>query len=140
MTTPQLHGLTIAHWCMLVAALLPLLCAYIAKASLLRTPPAQGGYDNGDPRGWLARQGDWRARANAAQANSFEGLPFFLAAVLLASMLGAPQGRLDLLALLYVLLRLGYIVAYVGHMATVRSALWALAFAVNVAIFLLGWR
>ena len=52
----------------------------------------------------------------------------------------AHPGWLDLLALLYVLLRLGYIVAYVGHMPTVRSALWALAFAANIAIFLLGWR
>ncbi len=134
------HGLTVAHWCILAAALLPLLCAYIAKWGLLRTPRSRGGYDNADPRGWLARQGDWRARANAAQANSFEGLPFFIGAVLLASMLGAPQGRLDLLAVLYVVLRLGYIVAYVGHMPTVRSVVWALGFVVNVAIFLLAWR
>ena len=79
-------------------------------------------------------------RANAAQANSFEGLPFFIGAVLAALQLGAPQGRVDLLALLYVMLRLGYIVAYVGGMATMRSAVWALAFAVNVAILFQGWR
>ena len=36
--------------------------------------------------------------------------------------------------------RLGYIVAYVGGMATMRSAVWALAFAVNVAILFQGWR
>mgnify|MGYP002652192428 CR=1 FL=1 len=106
----------------------------------LGKPRRDGGYDNADPRAWLARQGDWRARANAAQANSFEGLPFFIGAVLAALQLGAPQGRVDLLALLYVMLRLGYIVAYVGGMATMRSAVWALAFAVNVAILFQGWR
>ena len=68
------------------------------------------------------------------------GLPFFIGAVLAALQLGAPQGRVDLLALLYVMLRLGYIVAYVGGMATMRSAVWALAFAVNVAILFQGWR
>ena len=139
-TSLQVARFTVAYWCVLVAALLPIVCAWIAKSGTLGKPPAQGGYDNSDPRSWLARQGDWRARANAAQANSFEGLPFFIGAVLLASMLGVPQGRLDLLAVLYVLLRLGYIVAYVGHMPTVRSVVWALGFVVNVAIFLLAWR
>lgn len=133
-------GFSLAHWCLLAAAVLPLLCAYIAKWGRLRTPRSQGGYDNADPRAWLARQGDWRARANAAQANSFEGLPFFIGAVLAAQQLGAPQARVDLLALLYVLLRLAYIASYVGGRATLRSAVWALAFAVNVAILLQGWR
>lgn len=136
---PQLH-FSLAHGCLLAAALLPLLCAYIAKWGMLRKPPAQGGYDNGDPRAWLARQQAWRARANAAQANSFEGLPFFFAAVLAALQLGAPQGRVDALAATYVLLRLAYIAAYVGGAATLRSALWALGFALNVAILLQGWR
>ena len=141
MSSPSpVFAFSIAHGCLLMAAVLPLLCSWIAKWGQLRTSPGRGGFDNADPRGWLARQGDWRARANAAQANSFEGLPFFIGAVLLASMLGVPQGRLDLLAVLYVLLRLGYIVAYVGHMPTVRSVVWALGFVVNVAIFLLAWR
>jgi len=130
---------SLAHWCMLVAALLPLLCAYVAKWGQLRAPRRHGGFDNADPRAWLARQVGWRARANAAQANSFEALPFFLAAVLLATLFGAAQPWLDRLALLFVLLRLGYIAAYVGDLPTVRSALWALAFLANVGIFLLAW-
>jgi uncharacterized MAPEG superfamily protein len=43
-------------------------------------PRSSGGYDNSDPRGWLARQAGWKARADAAQANSFEALPFFIGA------------------------------------------------------------
>ena len=85
----------LAHWCILAAAVLPLLCSYIAKWGSFRTPRREGGYDNADPRAWLARQGDWRARANAAQANSFEALPFFIGAVLVALQLGAPAARLD---------------------------------------------
>jgi uncharacterized MAPEG superfamily protein len=99
-----------------------------------------GGYDNDDPRAWLARQGDWRARANNAQANSFEALPFFFAAVLSAQYLQAAPLSLDLLALAFVLLRIAYIYCYVADKASLRSMVWTLAFLVNVAILFLGYR
>lgn len=132
--------MTVAYWCVLIAVFLPLLCTWIAKHRDLRRPRREGGYDNDDPRAWLARQQGWKARANAAQANSFEALPFFIGAVIIAHQLGAPQTRLDILAVLFVTLRIIYIAMYVGGMATVRSAIWALALLVNVAIFLSGWR
>ena len=69
---------TLAYWCVLVAALLPIVCAGIAKWGTFGKPRRDGGFDNENPRAWLARQTDWRARANAAQANSFEALPFFI--------------------------------------------------------------
>ena len=131
---------TLAYWCLLVAALLPLACAGIAKSGRFGVPPAQGGYDNANPRVWLARQTDWRARANAAQANSFEALPLFMAAVIIAHQLGAHQGRLDILAFLFVVLRMMYIMMYIAGMAYVRSAIWALAFAVNLGILFVGYR
>jgi len=52
---------------------------------------------------------DRNARANSAQANSFEALPFFIGAVIIAHQLGAPQTRLDILAVLFVTLRIIYI-------------------------------
>ncbi len=131
---------TVAYWCLLVAALLPIACAGVAKAGQFGKSRREGGYDNENPRAWLARQTDWRARANAAQANTFEALPFFMAAVIVAHQLGAHQGRLDILAFLFIVLRILYIMMYVGGMATVRSAVWATAFAVNVAILFLGYR
>ena len=67
---------TVAYWCVLVAVFLPIVCAGIAKWGSFGKPRSQGGFDNVDPRAWLARQTGWRARANAAQANSFEALPF----------------------------------------------------------------
>lgn len=129
---------TVAYWCVLIAVLLPLVCTWIAKSPGFRRPRRQGGYDNDDPRAWLARQQGWQARANAAQANSFEALPFFIGAVIIAHQLGAAQTRLDILAVLFVTLRVIYIAMYVGGMATARSAVWAVAFLVNVAILL--WR
>ena len=126
---------TVAYWCVLAAALLPYLCAYLAKSAGFGKPRSQGGFDNADPRGWLARLEGWKARANAAQANSFEALPLFIAAVLIAHQVRAPQTRLDILAMLFVTLRIIYIAMYVAGLPTARSAIWALAFGVNLLIF-----
>jgi uncharacterized MAPEG superfamily protein len=131
---------TVAYWCVLVVALLPIVCAGLAKGGTFGKPRRDGGYDNGDPRAWLARQTDWRARANAAQANSFEALPFFIGAVIIAHQLGAPQARLDILAFLFVVLRLLYIMMYVGGLPTARSAVWVAGLLVNIAILLAGYR
>ena len=131
---------TLAYWCVLVAALLPIVCAGIAKYGLMRMSPEKGGYDNHNPRAWLGRQTDWRARANAAQANTFEALPFFFAAVVIAHQLQASQSRLDLLAIAFVALRMGYIALYVANFANARSAVWALALFVNIGILFTGLR
>ena len=103
-------------------------------------PRREGGFDNNSPRAWLARQKDWRARANAAQANSFEALPLFMAAVIIAHQLGANQTYLDLLAFLFVVLRILYIMMYVAGMATARSVVWSVALFVNIAILFIGYR
>jgi uncharacterized MAPEG superfamily protein len=131
---------SLAYWCVLVAALLPIVCAALAKYGSFSKPRREGGFDNADPRGWLARQTDWRARANAAQANSFEALPFFLAAVIIAHQLQAPQARIDILAFVWIMLRMVYILMYVAGLPTVRSIVWTLALAVNILILFVGYR
>lgn len=131
---------SMAYWCVLVAALLPLVCSMLAKSGRYGRSPKQGGFDNHQPRHWLGRQTGWRARAHAAQANSFEGLPFFIGAVIIAHQLGANQTRLDILAFGFVFLRAIYILMYVADQATVRSIVWSLAFAVNIGILFLGYR
>lgn len=124
--------LTIAYWCVLVACGLPYFAAWIAKAGSF------GPRDNRQPRDWAAKQSGWRARANGAQANSFEGLPFFVGAVIIAHQLGAAQARLDVLAVAYVVLRVIYIALYIKGLGSARSAVWTLAFLVNIAILFLA--
>jgi uncharacterized MAPEG superfamily protein len=131
---------TVAYWCVLLAALLPILCAGLAKYGAIGKPRREGGFDNHDPRAWLARQKDWRARANAAQHNSFEALPFFIGAVIIAHSLGAYQVKLDLLAFFWVMMRLVYIMMYVAGLPTVRSIVWVLALMLNVWILFAGFR
>jgi uncharacterized MAPEG superfamily protein len=136
---PNAH-FTMAYWCLLVAAILPIICAGIAKGGTFGRPRKDGGFDNHNPRAWLARQTDWRARANAAQANTFEALPFFFAAVIIAHQLGAIQITLDILCFLWLLLRMLFVIAYVGDMATARSGLWFAALLVNIVILFVGYK
>jgi uncharacterized MAPEG superfamily protein len=131
---------TIAYWCVLVAALLPIGCAVLAKSRGLDKPRRQGGFDNADPREWLSKLDGWHARANAAQANSFEALPFFIGAVVIAQQLGARQALVDLLAFVFIVLRLVFIALYVGGMPSARSAVWVLGLLVNIAILFVGYR
>jgi uncharacterized MAPEG superfamily protein len=122
--------MTTALWCVLVAGLLP----YAA------TLAAKGGrrFDNREPRAWLAAQTGWRARANAAQLNGFEAFPLFAVAVLVAHAARAPQARVDLLALVFVAARIGYLVAYIADRDWLRSMLWFVGIASAVAIFVAG--
>ena len=138
--TMQLARFTVAYWCVFIAALLPMACAWLAKSAGIGKPRREGGFDNRDPRGWLARQTDWQARANAAQANSFEALPFFIGAVIIAHQLGAPQTQVDILAVLFVTLRIIYISMYVAGLPTIRSAIWTLALLANAGILFAGYR
>ena len=120
--------MTIAYWCVLFMGLFPYVAAGIAKKGF-------EGYDNGMPRQWLAKQTGFRARANAAQANLFESLPFFFAAVIIASIANAPQARVDLLAIGFVVARIAYLVCYVANWPTTRSIVWLAGLACVVSIF-----
>ena len=120
--------MTIAYWCVLFMGLFPYVAAGIAKKGF-------EGYDNGMPRQWLAKQTGFRARANAAQANLFESLPFFFAAVIIASIAHAPQNRIDVLALGFVAARIAYLICYVADWPTTRSIVWTCGIACVVAIF-----
>ena len=130
---------SLAYWCVLAAAVLPVVCAGIAKSGRF-VPLSEGGYDNRNPRDWLAQQTQWRGRANAAQANSFEALPFFIGAVVIAHQLGTDQNWLDVLAALFITLRVVYVGLYVGGLANARSLVWTGAFATNIAILFIGYR
>ena len=120
--------MTIAYWCVLFMGLFPYVATGIAKKGF-------EGYDNGMPRQWLAKQTGFRARANAAQANLFESLPFFFAAVVIASITNAPQNRVDLLAIGFVVARTAYLICYVADWSTTRSIMWLTGLACVVAIF-----
>ncbi|WP_028312549.1 MAPEG family protein [Derxia gummosa] len=118
-------------FCIVIAAFLPLVCAWLAKSGGFRDM----SFDNHAPREWLAKLQGRPARAQAAQANSWEAFPVFAAGVLAAQFLGVPQGRIDLLALAHLLARLVYIACYVGDRPTARSTAWAVGFGCSIALY-----
>lgn len=123
--------MTIAYLCVLIAAILPLTATVVAKAGGER-------YNNRHPRVWLDQQQGYRARAAAAQSNSFEAFPFFAAAVIIAHLMHAPQARLDVLAIVFVVARIAYVVCYVADWHWARSFVWLIGWIACIAIFLSG--
>ncbi len=128
--------MTIANWTILAACVLPVLTVGLAKASRAGQPRSKGGYDNANPREWLAKQTGFQARANAAQQNGFEALPLFIAAVILAQQAGGPQDRIDMLALAFLAARVVYVGMYLANLATLRSLVWIAALGINIALLL----
>jgi len=123
--------MTIAFWCVLIAGLLPYVATLTAKLGAR-------AYDNANPREWLASQSGYRRRANAAQQNAFEAFPLFAAAVIVAQLTGAPQARVDLLAVAFIVARVLHFALYLADLATMRSLAWLLGFGCAIAIFVAG--
>ncbi|HBT33351.1 MAG TPA: hypothetical protein DEB15_11235 [Pusillimonas sp.] len=119
-----MHTIT---WLFLIAALLPVIAAGCAKAGAK-------GFDNEQPRTWLANLQGWRARANAAQSNTFEALPFFFAASLYSLHQNVEPGWLAGLMGAWIIARLAYLACYIGGYGTLRSLVWTLALALNIVI------
>jgi uncharacterized MAPEG superfamily protein len=119
----------LAYWCVLAAALLPLIWAGYAKAG--------GTVDNHCPRETAADLPPKHRRAYAAHSNAYENFPFFAAAVIIAVTQGAAIPTVNALAVIYVLLRIVHGVLYVADRPTARSVVYGLAWLANIAIFVL---
>ena len=106
----------------LVACLLPYVFTLIAKS----TGRFQAQH-NQNPREFLAKTTGLAARANAVQQNSFESLPLFIAAILMAEYMVVPERFILTLGWAYIVLRVIYGGCYLGNWATLRSIIWSLA-------------
>ena len=78
------------------------------------------------------------ARAQAAQLNSYEGLPLLVGAVVMAQTLAVRQLVINEFLLLYLLLRLAYTGAYLANWPAVRSVLWLLGTLCPVVLLVLA--
>lgn len=130
--------MTIANWCVLAACLLPIVSVGLAKGGSAKVPREAGRYDNDNPREWAKNLSGWRQRANAAQQNGFEALPLFIAAVVLAQQAHADQARIDQLAVLFIAIRIVYIIAYLMNQGTLRTLIWAGGMGTSIAILLMA--
>lgn len=116
----------------IIACLLPYVFAVVAKMA--------GGFkreDNQNPREFLAKTTGLAARANAVQQNSFESLPLFIAAVLMAEYMVIPQVVLMMFGIAYIVLRIIYGICYLANWATLRSIVWMLSLLCPICILLM---
>ncbi|MDR7331552.1 MAPEG family protein [Roseateles asaccharophilus] len=127
--------MTIAQFCLLVVCVLPVACAALAKSKGMGKRRRDGGFDNHNPREWLAKQQGWQARAHAAQANGWEALPIFLAALFVAHQHQVAQATVDALAMGFLAARLVYIGLYLADQPWLRSLAWFAGLAACVALF-----
>ena len=121
--------MTIAEWCVFGAVALYLLTIVPIKWIGFRR------YDNSRPRDPAFFEDPLRARALGAHQNGIEAFPFFAAAVLLAEFRAAPQNLINELAVLFLIVRIAYVLTYLGNRPRLRSILWNIGFVINVAIF-----
>jgi len=109
--------MTFALWSILLAAILPIVWAGMAKTGA-------SGYENARPRVHMNQLTGWHQRADWAQANSYEAFPPFAAGVIVAHVVGANQLIVDLLAGIFLCARILYGVFYIKDKHMARSFSW----------------
>jgi uncharacterized MAPEG superfamily protein len=123
--------MTIAEWCVFAMLMLYLLTIAPIKWIGFRR------FDNANPRDPAFYDDPIRSRALGAHQNGIETFPFFAIAVLLAEFRASPQRLINELAVLFLIVRIAYVLTYLGDRPTLRSILWSIGFVINLAIFFL---
>ena len=116
--------MTIAIWCIFIAGTLPYIAFSFVK-----------GIDPNKPRYQVGALDGRSIRAYGAHLNGLETFPWFAAAVIVAHMVGGPSRTADVLAVVYILIRIGHMGAYIGGRQPLRTAAFGLAQLVALAIF-----
>ena len=120
--------MSIAYWCILIATALPYVWVSFAKSGA-------PGYNNKDPRGWVAKQDSYRVRnANGAHLNAFEAFAPFAAGVLMAQFAGVDPARVSMLAIAFVAFRILHGIFYLTAIHRLRSLVWLGGFACVAAL------
>ena len=123
--------MTVAEWCVFGTLMLYLLTIAPIKWIGFRL------FNNAKPRDPAFYVDPIRSRALGAHQNGIETFPFFAIAVLLAEFRVGPQRFVNELAILFLIVRIAYVFTYLGDRPRLRSILWNIGFAINIAIFFL---
>ena len=127
-----MHSISGVIYLILAACLLPYVFTLIAK----KTADFRAK-DNQNPRAFLEKSSGLASRANAVQQNSFESLPLFIAAILMAEYLVMPHSLIMTFGIGYLVFRVLYGICYLANWATLRSIVWLLSILCPVALLLL---
>jgi uncharacterized MAPEG superfamily protein len=121
--------MTVAFWCVLVTVLLPYFLSLAARSEGSREQYV------GDPRRYSEGLTGWRKRAHLAHLNAFEATPALIAGVVVAHLAQAPSFHVDVLAVLFVCLRLAHAALYIADRPLLRSHAWRLGIVCVIAMF-----
>jgi uncharacterized MAPEG superfamily protein len=89
-----------------------------------------------DPRHHVGDLAERSLRAYGAHLNGLETFPWFAAGVIVSHMVGGPTRIADILAVLYILVRIGHITAYIAGRQPLRTAAFAIGQLIALAIFI----
>jgi uncharacterized MAPEG superfamily protein len=120
---------------LLILCILPLSCAWIAG---YHRQKQLGSIDNKEPRTQALQLTGAGARAMAAQANSWEALAVFSAAILAVFISGVALQSVATLAMAFVALRIVYIPMYIGNQDKLRSLVFIAGFGICIYLFYLA--
>ncbi|MHC8298721.1 MAPEG family protein [Pseudomonas sp. ZS1P83] len=112
--------MSIPFWCVFISALL----IFVAKIPVAKAMNELGGYDNHLPRQQQAQLTGFGARALAAHQNCFEAFILFAVGVLMAHTTQTAGWLIDLLAIVFVITRIIYLLCYWVDLAWQRSLVW----------------
>jgi uncharacterized MAPEG superfamily protein len=114
--------MSIPFWCVFISALL----IFVAKIPVAKAMNDLGGYDNHLPRQQQAQLTGFGARALAAHQNCFEAFILFAVGVLMAHTTQTAGWLIDLLAIIFVITRIIYLLCYWVDLAWQRSLVWGI--------------
>jgi len=112
--------MSIPFWCVFISALL----IFVAKIPVAKAMNDHGGYDNHLPRQQQAQLTGFGARALAAHQNCFEAFILFAVGVLMAHTTQTAGWLIDLLAIIFLITRVIYLLCYWVDLAWQRSLVW----------------
>ncbi len=123
--------MSLAYWCVLIAALLPYAFVGVAKF--------RPDYNNRNPRAWASKSNDYLVqRAYAAHLNAFEAFAPFAAGVVLAQLAGVAVSTINTLAAIFIAFRILHGLFYIADKPLLRSVAWMAGIACPLALILLA--
>jgi len=124
--------MTFAYVCIVIALILPMIWAGIAKKE------SKIPINKNAPRDHIHHLQGRAKNAYGVEQNSYESFPPFAIAVIVAHLTGGTQLTIDILASLYIASRLMYGVFYLQGKGTLRSATFMVGLIATISLFFVG--
>lgn len=130
-----MHSLSINIILILIACFLPYFYNLIIRYAAVDQSTSAREYVSNSSRHQRLAQ-----RANAVRQDSFEGLPLFIAAILVADYLVLSDWVVFILGVGYLIFRMAYGICYLMGWSPLSRTLWILATACPVLMLLLSMQ